>query len=128
MIICVLHYVDDFGGVQDSYNSQSSFQSFSDFCTLLGYRLKPSKAQPQVTEQRLLGVIIQVAEQGIRVRADPKRVSKLRSQLVEILEDGHREPEVASKLAGKLGFVNSTAFGRTGEAALRPLHARASCT
>ena len=111
--ICMLHYVDDLGGIQDSRDSHSAFSAFSEFCDLLGYRLKSSKAQPPSTRQKLLGVILEIMDDEIRVRAEPNRVQKLTNQIREILASDVLEPEVASNLAGKLGFVQSTAFGRS---------------
>ena len=126
LIVCILHYVDDLGGIQDSSDSASAFHSFSEFCDILGYRPKTSKAQAPGAAQKLLGVILEVTSSGVRVRADPRRDQKLTLQIEQILHEGKLEPEVAAKLAGKLGFVPSTAFGRTGSAALRPIHARAN--
>ena len=126
LIVCILHYVDDLGSIQDSSDSASAFHSFSEFCDILGYRLKTSKAQAPGAAQKLLGVILEVTSSAVRVRADPRRVQKLTLQIEQILHEGKLEPEAAAKLAGKLGFVQSTAFGRTGSAALRPIHARAN--
>ena len=58
--------------------------------------------------------------------ADPNRVSKLRAQIAVV--SGILGPETAFRLAGKPSFVHSTVFGRTGAAALRPIHARANST
>ncbi|CAE7252463.1 DNMT3B [Symbiodinium sp. CCMP2592] len=126
--ICVLHYVDDLGGIQDSSDAASAFSAFSEFCDILGYRLKKSKAQPPDTVQKLLGVILEITAEGICVRADPKRIEKLSAQIQQVLRDDVLEPVVAAKLVGKLGFIQSTAFGRAGSAALRPIHARANST
>ena len=127
-MICVLHYVDDLGGIHDMEDAESGYEQFTRFCQLLGFRLKPSKAQAPSREQKLLGVIIRVEDEGIRVAPDPGRVQKLQAQISDILDAGVLEPEVASKLAGKLSFVNSTAFGKTGTTALRPIHASANST
>ena len=73
-------------------------------------------------------MILEVTSEGVKVSADPKRVHKLTLQIEQILANDCLEPEMAAKLAGKLGFVQSTAFGKTGSAALRPLHSRANST
>ena len=108
-------------------DAESGYKQFTRFCQL-GFRLKPSKAQAPSREQKLLGVILRVEDEGVRVAPDSGRVQKLQAQISDILDTGVLEPEVASKLAGKLSFVNSTAFGKTGTAALRPIHARANST
>ena len=90
-------------------DAESGYAQFTEFCQLLGFRLKPSKAQAPRREQELLGVVIRVEEEGIRVAPDTGRVQKLQAQISDILDAGVLEPEVASKLAGKLSFVNSTA-------------------
>ena len=128
LIIVILHYVDDLGGVHDSSDAQNAFNTFSRFCELLGIRLKPSKAQPPAEQQSLLGVRIQVLPDGVRVSPEPRRIEKLTGIIREALETGELQPEAAARLAGKIAFVNSTAFGRTGATALRPVYARASST
>ena len=120
--------MDDLGGVHDASDSLSAFNVFSKFCAFLGIRLKLSKAQPPASEQSLLGVRIQVMHDGIQVAPEPRRLEKLSNMITESLESGKLQPEAAARLAGKMAFVNSTAFGRTGAAALRPVHARASST
>ena len=128
LLIIILHYVDDLGGVHDSEDAMGSFNTFSKFCSLLRIRLKSSKAQPPSTEQSLFGVRIQVLQHGVQVSPEPRRVEKLAGMIRGALEAGELQPETAARLAGKMAFVNSTAFGRTGAAALRPVYARASST
>ena len=64
LVICVLHYVDDLGGIHDMEDAESGYEQFTRFCQLLGFRLKPSKAQAPSREQKLLGVIIWVEDEG----------------------------------------------------------------
>ena len=42
-----LHYVDDFGGVDDEKNAQTAFQHFAALNKVLGFNVKTNKAQPQ---------------------------------------------------------------------------------
>ena len=128
LLIVILHYVDDLGGVHDAGDAESAFRTFSRFCSILGIRLNTSKAQPPAPVQSLLGVRIEVLQNGVRVAPEPRRLEKLRIVIKEALDAGELHPETASRLAGKMAFVNSTAFGRVGAAALRPVYARASST
>ena len=68
LIVCILHYVDDLGSIQDSSDSASAFHSFSEFCDILGYRPKTSKAQAPGAAQKLLGLILEVTSSAVRVR------------------------------------------------------------
>ena len=61
---------------------------------------------------------------GVEVAPEPKRLEKLRRIIQDTLSSGTLSPELASRLAGKMNFVQSTAFGRVGAAALRPVYAR----
>ena len=75
-----------------------------------------------------MGAVWKISSEAIRVAPDPDGFQKLCLQIEEVLARGVFEPEVASRSAGKLAFVNRNAFGRTGTAAPRPLHARAKGT
>ena len=117
--------MDDLGGVHDAKDAWDAFQAFITFCTLLGIRLKTSKAQSPAVVQSLLGVRLSVLESGVEVAPEPKRIEKLRRMIQDILAAGSLSLELASRLAGKMNFVQSTAFGKMGAAALRPVYARA---
>eukprot|EP00438_Fugacium_kawagutii_P022609 Skav212147 [mRNA] locus=scaffold1323:326999:328327:- [translate_table: standard] len=125
LVTFTLHYVDDFGGIEDSSTCASSFTSFNDLFSHLGFRMKPKKAQPPRPRQKILGVYIEVDEHNITVSPCLDRLKKLTDVIDTALADDILIPDVAHRLAGKLSFVTSTIFGHCGRALLRPLYGRA---
>ena len=119
-----LHFVDDFGGVEPSATAPSAFTAFDDFFSCLGLTMKKKKAEPPSRVQRLLGVIIEIESQGVRLSPCPERVAKLQQTIRTALET--LSPETSQKLAGKLVFLQSTAFGQLGTAATHCLYSRAA--
>ena len=111
--MCVLHYVDDLGGIHELDDAESGYHQFAQFCQLLGFRLKPSKAQPPATQQKLLGVVLSIEDEGIRIAPDPGRVLKLRSQIADIssrqalLSQSWHPPSACSCQLHILIFLNS---------------------
>ena len=102
--------MDDLGGVHHAADAWDAFQTFVTFCSLLGIRLKSSKAQGPDTCQGLLGVRLSVLDLGVEVAPEPKRLEKLRRVIQDTLSSGTLSPELAARLAGKMNFVQSTAF------------------
>lgn len=87
--------------------------------------MKEKKAEPPNRVQRLLGVIIEVESDGVRLAPCPERVAKLQETIQVALATNTLSPETAQKLAGKLVFLQSTAFGQLGTAATHCLYSRA---
>eukprot|EP00438_Fugacium_kawagutii_P019768 Skav203658 [mRNA] locus=scaffold2755:65268:66686:- [translate_table: standard] len=125
LLTCSLHYVDDFGGIEDDSTCESSFLSFNDLFSHLGFRMKPRKAQPPRVRQKILGVYIEVDENMVTVSPCPERLRKLVDTISRALREDVLTPDVAHRLAGKLTFVTATSFGNHGRALLRPLYGRA---
>ena len=125
LLILLIHFVDDIGCPDSKASASSSFHYFSALCELLGLRLKPSKAQPPATKHKLLGVILEITERGIRLSPAPDRVSKVLAVIQTALRENSLEPVTAQKLAGKLNFLCSTLFGQAAASAMKPLYARA---
>ena len=121
-----LHFVDDFGGVEPSSTALSAFNSFNDFFHSLGLQMKTKKAAPPNRVQRLLGVIIEVESDGVRLSPCPERVAKLQITIQHALQSNQLSPEEAQKLAGKMVFLQTTSFGQLGTAATHCLYSRAS--
>lgn len=125
LLTCTMHYVNDFGGVEPSTSSQSGFHTFTEFSEILGLRMKPNKAQPPSSQQELLGVEIEVQPTEITLWPTASRQEKIRTEIHRIQAQGTLSPAEASRLAGKMNFLNTTVFGRVGAAALRPVYVRA---
>ena len=118
LLIPAIHYVDDLGSVDPQCSSESSFRSFDSFCSILGFRLKPSKRQPPGDVQKLQGVVVRLAEGGVSVEPSASRLSKLRQSLRAILLQDRLAPGEAGRLAGKLGFLSM------GLSLTRPMYGR----
>ena len=125
LLVASLHYVDDFGGVDPQSCSDSGCDSFEQFFRILGLRMKPSKVQRPASTQHILGVTFEITEQGIWVKPHADRVIRIKNAIHQCLVDGRLLPGEASKLGGRMTFLNTTLFGKMGTAALRPVHVRA---
>jgi hypothetical protein len=125
LFLPMIHYVDDLGLIASLDDAWSSHTSFRRLCALLEVQLKPSKEQPPDRTQRVLGVIIDIQDKGITVKPDQERIDKLCEDIRVILLEGRLEPEVASRLTGKLSFVATSLFGQVGRGPLGPLYRRA---
>ena len=125
LLIPMLHFVDDFGGVDSSNLAQSAFECSQRVCGALGLKFKLSKAQPPTRAHKLQGVYLQLGETEATVAMTPERAQRLDNQLKQVILDNKLSPKEASSLAGKLQFVTQSLFGRASAAALRPLYRRA---
>ena len=125
LITPCLHYVDDFGGIEPSSSATSAFNAFADFFKCLGLKTKDKKAEPPNCRQKLLGVIIEVEEHGVRLSPCPVRLAKIKEEIHRALVQNTLTPEEAQRLSGKLVFLQSTCFGQMGKAPLQCLYSRA---
>ena len=122
----VLHYVDDFGGVEPTNTARSAFDTFASFFHCLGLKTKEKKAEAPNYVQKLLGVIIEVERDGVRLSPCPVRLARIKDVIDRALQDNTLSPEMAHKLCGKLIFLQSTSFGQMGKAPLQCLYSRAN--
>ena len=121
----VLHFVDDFGATEPDHLARSGFEAFSELLRALGFRTKLKKAQPPACKQKLLGVFLDLHEAGAHLHPCPDRVQRIVHTIQSHLTENHMTPEQAQVLAGKLTFLQTTSFGRSGLAMLTPLYGRA---
>ena len=121
----ICHYVDDFGCVESISSISSSYECFEAMFGALGLRMKPSKAQPPKVEQKLLGVSFKTSEDEIILQPHPDRVDKLTTLITGFLQEDAISAEAAHRLAGKVVFLTTTAFGQLGKGLLVPLYGRA---
>ena len=117
--IPVVHYVDDYGSINTTEDSLSSFQTFAQINSILGFHMKPSKEQKPAPEHKIQGVIIQRSDDWITVKPCPTRVQRILTELHNHLHTGTISPEQARRLAGKCSFTATHLFGRVGRSALR---------
>eukprot|EP00439_Symbiodinium_sp_Y106_P028512 s5401_g3.t1 len=93
LFIPAIHYVDDLRSVDPASSSESSFLSFDSFCSMLGFRLTPAKRQPPGTEQKLQGVVVRIAAEGVFVAPSESRLFKLRQSLRQTLLQDRLTPD-----------------------------------
>ena len=115
LITPCLHYVDDFGGVEPSSSATSAFNSFADFFKCLGLKTKDKKAEPPNCSQKLLGVIIEVEEHGVRLSPCPVRLTKIQEEINRALVQNNLTPEEAQRLSGKTRFPSKYMFWTNGK-------------
>lgn len=122
----ILHYVDDYGGVEPSATAHSTFQGFADLAELLGLKMKPKKACSPQPKLKMLGVFIHCLPREVQLQPCPGRVQKLSAIMMEALQSNRLSPEAAHRLAGKLVFLQTTVFGGVGKAALQVVYSRSA--
>ena len=106
-----LDFVDDVGEAEPESSAHSACVCSRELCDLLGIRVKPSKEPLPAAVQKLLGVWLAHTGATLEVRPD----------------EGRRQRMIAFiRLAGKLGFPQTSLFGSMGKACLVPIHARAA--
>ena len=125
LAVPVLHYVDDFSGVDPGDVADSGFDCFEELSGLLNIKLKYSKRQKPESKRELLGVVLGVEDRTATVFPRPDRREKLTKYIEEALEQNRLRAAEAEQLAGKIGFYQTAVFGRLGRAALRALYRRA---
>ncbi|CAE7247325.1 unnamed protein product, partial [Symbiodinium microadriaticum] len=122
-----LHYVDDYGSMEDEPSADSSFRAFEDYNGCLQISMKPSKRQPPEAQHRIQGVLISSDPNNLILTPCPARAQAMTQQIEKHLETNNLTPEKARKMAGKCNFLTGRLFGKVGRAPLKALHARANC-
>jgi len=125
-LIPLLHYVDDFGSIEDDGTVDSGFDAFESMAKLFGFKLKTSKRQTPEDEHVLQGQSFGINNDKAELTIAPTPHRRLK---IEDLASGHLDkpvlrPSEAGSLAGKSGHFMSATEGQMGRAALKPLFAR----
>ena len=126
MLIPAMHYVDDYGAVEIDKLADSSFRHFKSLNELLGWVMKPSKAQEPRDKHKMQGVFIHFQDNKVIISPCKKRVKKLLAWMAKIRHKKKLPAEEAKTLAGKTGFVATSMFGRVGRCAMRAIWMRAA--
>ena len=121
-----LHYVDDYGSMEDELSADSSFRAFEDYNGCLRISMKPSKRQPPEKQHRIQGVLISSDTENLILTPCPARVRAMTQQIEKHLDTNVLTPEEARKMAGKCNFLTGRLFGKVGRAPLKAIYARAN--
>ena len=122
----VMHFVDDFGSCEPEQLAKSTFHAFAEMTALLGLKMKDKKANPPSQDLKMLGVFISCDTEAVTLRPCPQRLDKILKNVQLILEQNYLGSDQAQRLCGKLVFLQTTSFGKVGQAALHSLYSRAS--
>ena len=122
----IMHFVDDFGGCEPESIAQSTFTTFSKMTAMLGLKMKAKKANPPAENLKMLGVFISCNGAEVILRPCPQRLSKILESIQQALDQNRLGPDQAQRLCGKLVFLQTTSFGKVGQAALHSLYSRAA--
>eukprot|EP00438_Fugacium_kawagutii_P020595 Skav222350 [mRNA] locus=scaffold3497:166552:168456:+ [translate_table: standard] len=117
-----MHYVDDFGTIEQEVLAESSFKTSHHLWEVVGFQFKKSKQQPPQPSHRMLGIVMTMDRDRFILAPDPPRVVRMTTQLKEILLQGELHPDDAMKLAGKLQFLTETLAGKAMQACLLPIY------
>ena len=120
-----LHYVDDYGSMEDELSADSSFRAFEDYNGCLRISMKPSKRQPPEKQHRIQGVLISSDTENLILTPCPARVRAMTQQIEKHLDTNVLTPEEARKMAGKCNFLTGRLFGKVGRAP-KAIYARAN--
>lgn len=144
LAIAALHYVDDYGGAEPPdrpatvpqetatvtddlrplNRPQSAFRGFALLNSILGWMMKPSKAQYPASAHRIQGVQLRLmADRGV-VSPLPHRTARVVAMIDSALETNNLCPNTAAELGGKSAFLATTTYGRIGRAPTKPVYAR----
>ena len=107
-----LHYVDDYGSMEDESSADSSFQAFEDYNGCLQISMKPSKRQPPQTQHRIQGVLMSSDPDNLILTPCPARVKAMTQQIDKHLSMGSLTTEEARKMAGKCNFLRDGTLAR----------------
>jgi hypothetical protein len=120
------HYVDDYGGSEPQESACSAFDCFQMVNDSINLRMKPSKAQPPASEQKIQGVVIEATDNEVVFRPAESRKKNIDKLIRIALETNDLTPAKAATLAGKAGFLATTMFNKMGRAPLKAIYARQS--
>ncbi|CAE7939434.1 unnamed protein product [Symbiodinium sp. KB8] len=99
-----LHYVDDYGSMEDQSSADSSFRAFEDYSGCLEISMKPSKRKPPETHHGIQGVLISSDAENLVLTPCPARIKAMSQQIDKRLHTNQLTPAEARKMAGKCNF------------------------
>ena len=97
-------------------------------CYWLDFRMEMKKASPPSRRQKLLGVIFPFDDQGLTISPCRDRLSKIKNLINQALQDDRLTPLEAQRLADKLVFLQTTAFGQVGKSAMQSIYSRSAAS
>ena len=128
LLVGLFHYVDDFAAIDQATWARSGYQSFTSMSLSSDFRMEMKKASPPSRRQKLLGVIFPFDDQGLTISPCRDRLSKIKNLINQALQDDRLTPLEAQRLADKLVFLQTTAFGQVGKSAMQSIYSRSAAS
>ena len=122
-VVCT-HYFDDFAVVEPQAVCANGQDVLGALLAAIGLPFAPKKHVPPAAVFVFLGVESDLtgAPGGeVSMRVTQARIDSIVDQCVAVLESGEMSSAEASRLAGRLYFTLTWAFGRVGRACLQPI-------
>ena len=129
--VCVEHFYDDFVTVEPFYMASSGQGFLHFFQNLIGFPLDLQNKYVEMAAQVIfVGVrsdFTTLAQGFVTMGVKPGRAEKIAIVIAAAFTRGTLSAGAASSLAGKLFFMQSTAFGRVGKALLQVVQLGGNC-
>ena len=129
--VCVEHFYDDFVTVEPVYMASSGQKFLHFFQDLIGFPLdleeKYVKMAAQVVFVGVRSDFATLIDGFVTMGIKPGRAEKIAIVIASAFSRGSLSAGASSSLAGKLFFMQSTAFGRVGKALLQVVQLGGSC-
>ena len=122
-VVCT-HYFDDFATVEPAAVCRNGQRTLGQLLRALGMPFAEKKHVPAAETFAFLGVESRLgdAQDGeVSMRVSQGRIDSIVEQCQGILDSEVMPPSEASRLAGRLYFTLTWAFGRVGRACLQPI-------
>lgn len=121
----IMRYVDDYFGADHNACAEQALDAFARLvrACLGDTAIKKSKLGVGMP-LTILGVTIDVTPFGVRMTPDEAKCQAWSIEIADCLRKGQLCPGQASKLAGKLAWVNGACFSKLGRTFLYPIFAQ----
>ena len=126
LLIPLLHYVDDFGTLEDVRTADSGFDSFEDLCFTCGVRLKKKKVQRPGVAHVVQGHDLNIdnPHDDIVIEPTARRREKVGGLADDALYKDELNHSTAATIAGKTCHFLEATEGEVGKAALKAIYRR----
>ena len=122
LAIPMQHYLDDFWGIAPKPIAKVHYEGFKSLLEFLQFVAKPAKCVAPTPAGPLLGVTISFPQGSIAFGIQTERMTRLVSEISEVLRADTLSVGHASKLTGKLAFAGTAMTGRVGRAYVYTLY------
>ena len=127
LLIPTIGYFDDFGFLVSALDSASAMSAFSELFSILGLSLKTAKSEIG-THITFLGLAARFPAPAnhmtLSLSLSPDKARKWASGIETLIREGSVSHMALESLIGRLGFAQSSVFGRFARAMMKPLYTK----